>query len=104
MVPTAEGGFSSTVGAEGGFLAFDDPRSECSCPGTGGCSGAAATVMPDAGGNSYWLPARATSTRSAGAGVKVKIKGVSESTLLELRFRSRVTVIPLEAQEGRNGR
>jgi hypothetical protein len=36
-------------------FAFGDAKFEGSCPGIGGCSGAAVTVMPDATGNGYWL-------------------------------------------------
>ena len=36
-------------------FAFGDAKFEGSCPGIGGCSGAAVAVMPDASGNGYWL-------------------------------------------------
>jgi hypothetical protein len=55
MVPTSNGGGYFLVGSDGGVFAFGDAKFEGSCPGIGGCSGAAVTVMPDASGNGYWL-------------------------------------------------
>jgi hypothetical protein len=55
MVPTSNGGGYFLVASDGGVFAFGDARFEGSCPGIGGCSGAAVTVMPDASGNGYWL-------------------------------------------------
>jgi len=55
MVPTSDGGGYFLVGSDGGVFAFGDAKFEGSCPGIGGCSGAAVTVMPDATGNGYWL-------------------------------------------------
>jgi hypothetical protein len=55
MVPSSDGGGYFMVGADGGVFAFGDAKFEGSCPGIGGCSGAAVTVMPDASGNGYWL-------------------------------------------------
>ena len=55
MVPSADGGGYFMVGADGGVFAFGDAKFEGSCPGIGGCSGAAVAVMPDATGNGYWL-------------------------------------------------
>ena len=55
MVPSADGGGYFMVGSDGGVFAFGDARFEGSCPGIGGCSGAAVAVMPDASGNGYWL-------------------------------------------------
>ena len=43
------------VASDGGVFAFGDARFEGSCPGIGGCSGAAVAVVPDASGNGYWL-------------------------------------------------
>ena len=43
------------VASDGGVFAFGDAKFEGSCPGIGGCSGAAVAVMPDASGNGYWL-------------------------------------------------
>ena len=55
MVPSADGGGYFMVAADGGVFAFGDAKFEGSCPGMGGCSGAAVAVMPDASGNGYWL-------------------------------------------------
>jgi hypothetical protein len=43
------------VASDGGVFAFGDAKFAGSCPGIGGCSGAAVAVMPDASGNGYWL-------------------------------------------------
>lgn len=55
MVPSFDGGGYFLVGSDGGVFAFGDAKFEGSCPGIGGCSGAAVTVMPDASGKGYWL-------------------------------------------------
>jgi hypothetical protein len=55
MVPSNDGGGYFMVAADGGVFAFGDAKFEGSCPGIGGCSGAAVAVMPDASGNGYWL-------------------------------------------------
>ena len=55
MVPSADGDGYFMVGSDGGVFAFGDAKFEGSCPGIGGCSGAAVAVMPDATGNGYWL-------------------------------------------------
>ncbi len=55
MVPSADGGGYFMVAADGGVFAFGDARFAGSCPGIGGCSGAAVAVAPDASGNGYWL-------------------------------------------------
>ena len=63
MVPSTDdgggggggGGGYFMVAADGGVFAFGDARFEGSCPGIGGCAGAAVAVMPDATGNGYWL-------------------------------------------------
>jgi hypothetical protein len=55
MVPSTDGGGYFMVASDGGVFAFGDARFEGSCPGIGGCSGAAVAVMPDATGNGYWL-------------------------------------------------
>ena len=43
------------VASDGGVFAFGDAHFAGSCPGIGGCSGAAVAVMPDASGDGYWL-------------------------------------------------
>jgi hypothetical protein len=55
MVPSSDGRGYFMVASDGGVFAFGDARFAGSCPGIGGCSGAAVAVMPDATGNGYWL-------------------------------------------------
>ncbi len=55
MVPSADGGGYFMVASDGGIFAFGDAHFAGSCPGIGGCSGAAVAVMPDASGGGYWL-------------------------------------------------
>jgi hypothetical protein len=55
MVPSADGGGYFMVASDGGVFAFGDAQFEGSCPGIGGCSGAAVSVVPDATGRGYWL-------------------------------------------------
>jgi len=55
MVPSNDDGGYFMVASDGGVFAFGDAQFEGSCPGIGGCSGAAVAVMPDASGNGYWL-------------------------------------------------
>jgi hypothetical protein len=55
MVPSADGDGYFMVASDGGVFAFGDAKFEGSCPGIGGCSGAAVAVMPDATGNGYWV-------------------------------------------------
>ena len=55
MVPSNDDGGYFMVASDGGVFAFGDAHFAGSCPGIGGCSGAAVAVMPDASGNGYWL-------------------------------------------------
>ncbi len=55
MVASHDYGGYFMVGSDGGVFAFGDAHYVGSCPGIGGCSGAAVAVMPDASGNGYWL-------------------------------------------------
>ena len=55
MVPTVTGHGYFMVASDGGVFAFGDAHFEGSCPGIGGCAGAAVSVMPDSTGNGYWL-------------------------------------------------
>ena len=55
MVPSSDGGGYFMVASDGGVFAFGDARFEGSCPGIGGCQGAAVAVVPDASGNGYWV-------------------------------------------------
>jgi hypothetical protein len=58
IVPSANGQGYYMVAADGGVFAFNSTFAG-SCPGIGGCAGAAVAVAPDASGKGYWL---ATST------------------------------------------
>ena len=55
MVPSSDGGGYFMVSSDGGVFAFGDAKFSGSCPGIGGCQGAAVAVMPDATGNGYWV-------------------------------------------------
>ncbi len=55
MVPSTSGHGYFMVASDGGVFAFGDARFAGSCPGIGGCYGAAVAVMPDSTGNGYWL-------------------------------------------------
>ncbi len=55
MVPSSDGNGYFMVASDGGVFAFGDARFAGSCPGIGGCAGAAVAVMPDHSGNGYWL-------------------------------------------------
>ena len=55
MVPSTSRHGYFMVASDGGVFAFGDARFEGSCPGIGGCLGAAVAVMPDSTGNGYWL-------------------------------------------------
>ena len=55
MVPSSDGGGYFMVASDGGVFAFGDARFAGSCPGIGGCAGAAVAVAPDATGNGYWV-------------------------------------------------
>ena len=47
MVPSFTGHGYFMVASDGGVFAFGDAKFEGSCPGIGGCAGAAVAVMPD---------------------------------------------------------
>ena len=66
MVPSSDGGGYFMVASDGGVFAFGDARFEGSCPGMGGCSGAAVAVVPDASGNGYWLVTQSGSVYAFG--------------------------------------
>ncbi len=55
IVPSIDDHGYFMVASDGGVFAFGDAQFEGSCPGIGGCSGAAVAVTPDATGNGYWL-------------------------------------------------
>jgi hypothetical protein len=54
IVPSNDRGGHLMVGADGGVFALGDPHFSGSCPGIGGCNGAAVAVVPDASGNGHW--------------------------------------------------
>jgi hypothetical protein len=58
MVPSHDQGGYFMVASDGGVFAFGDAHFAGSCPGIGGCAGAAVAVMPYASGNGYWLITR----------------------------------------------
>jgi hypothetical protein len=55
MVHSDSGQGYFLVASDGGVFAFGDARFAGSCPGIGGCVGAAVAVVPDATGNGYWV-------------------------------------------------
>jgi Peptidase A4 family/IPT/TIG domain len=55
MVPSDDQGGYFMAASDGGVFAFGDAHFAGSCPGIGGCVGAAVAVMPDGSGNGYWL-------------------------------------------------
>ena len=55
MVSSHDQGGYFMVASDGGVFAFADAHFAGSCPGIGGCAGAAVAVMPDASGGGYWL-------------------------------------------------
>jgi hypothetical protein len=54
IVPSVNDQGYYMVASDGGVFAFNSNFAG-SCPGIGGCSGAAVAVAPDASGNGYWL-------------------------------------------------
>ncbi len=59
MVPSATGHGYFMVASDGGVFAFGDAHFAGSCPGIGGCVGAAVAVVPDATGSGYWVITKA---------------------------------------------
>ena len=59
MVPSTTGHGYFMVASDGGVFAFGDAHFAGSCPGIGGCVGAAVAVVPDATGNGYWIVTKA---------------------------------------------
>ncbi len=55
MVHSNSGNGYFMVASDGGVFAFGDATFAGSCPGIGGCAGAAVSVVPDASGNGYWV-------------------------------------------------
>ncbi len=68
MVPAANGQGYLMVAADGGIFTFGSgAKFEGSCPGIGGCVGAAVAVMPDAGGSGYWVVTQSGNVYAFGA-------------------------------------
>ena len=78
MVPSNDGGGYFMVASDGGVFAFGDARFEGSCPGIGGCSGAAVAVVPDATGNGYWVVTSTGSVYPFGDAVNYGAAGTAE--------------------------
>jgi hypothetical protein len=55
MVRSSSGSGYFMVASDGGVFAFGDATFAGSCPGVGGCAGAAVSVVPDASGQGYWV-------------------------------------------------
>jgi hypothetical protein len=55
MVASHDDGGYFMVASDGGVFAFGDATFAGSCPGIGGCNGAAVAVVPDATGGGYWV-------------------------------------------------
>ncbi len=53
--PSIDDGGYFMVASDGGVFAFGDAHFAGSCPGIGGCAGAAVAVMPYGNGDGYWL-------------------------------------------------
>jgi Cellulase (glycosyl hydrolase family 5) len=69
IVPTADQKGYFMVAADGGVFSFGDATFEGSCPGIGGCAGAAVAVMPDVSGKGYWIVTSAGDVYSFGDAV-----------------------------------
>ena len=69
------------VASDGGVFAFGDARFEGSCPGIGGCSGAAVAVVPDATGNGYWVVTSTGAVYTFGDAVNDGQPGTAEREL-----------------------
>ena len=81
MVPSYDGGGYFMVASDGGVFAFGDARFEGSCPGIGGCSGAAVAVVPDATGNGYWVVTSTGSVYTFGDAVNYGQPGLQSSKI-----------------------
>ena len=69
------------VASDGGVFAFGDARFEGSCPGIGGCHGAAVAVVPDATGNGYWVVTSTGSVYTFGDAVNYGQPGPQSATI-----------------------
>ncbi len=81
MVPSTDGGGYFMVASDGGVFAFGDARFEGSCPGIGGCRGAAVAVVPDASGNGYWVVTSTGSVYPFGDAVNYGAPGPQSSAI-----------------------
>jgi hypothetical protein len=81
MVPSSDGGGYFMVSSDGGVFAFGDARFEGSCPGIGGCNGAAVAVVPDATGNGYWVITNTGSVYTFGDAVNYGSPGLQGSPM-----------------------
>ena len=81
MVPSSDGGGYFMVASDGGVFAFGDARFEGSCPGIGGCSGAAVSVVPDATGNGYWVVTSTGAVYTFGDAINDGSPGLQGSTI-----------------------
>ncbi len=81
MVPSHDGGGYFMVASDGGVFAFGDARFEGSCPGIGGCSGAAVSVVPDATGNGYWVVTNLGAVYTFGDAVNYGQPGTQTSSI-----------------------
>jgi hypothetical protein len=81
MVPSNDGGGYFMVASDGGVFAFGDARFEGSCPGIGGCSGAAVAVVPDATGNGYWVVTSTGNVYTFGDAVNYGQPGLQSSKI-----------------------
>jgi hypothetical protein len=81
MVPSGDGGGYFMVASDGGVFAFGDARFEGSCPGIGGCNGAAVAVVPDATGNGYWVVTSTGAVYTFGDAVDFGQPGTQSTTI-----------------------
>ncbi len=81
MVPSHDGGGYFMVASDGGVFAFGDARFEGSCPGIGGCRGAAVSVVPDATGNGYWVVTNSGAVYTFGDAVDYGQPGTQSSSI-----------------------
>ncbi len=81
MVPSHDGAGYFMVASDGGVFAFGDARFEGSCPGIGGCHGAAVAVVPDATGDGYWVVTSTGSVYTFGDAVDYGEPGPQGATI-----------------------
>ena len=81
MVPSTDGNGYFMVASDGGVFAFGDARFEGSCPGIGGCNGAAVAVVPDATGNGYWVVTSTGAVYTFGDATNFGVPGPQNSAI-----------------------